>query len=284
MLNINTQLMDLVQQKVINTDEFFVLLCIAKRIGKKNQAFPSRSLLMKETCFGKTKLSEIITNLVKSGLLAREQKKPTIGKNKFSTNLYTIKTNLLSVFINLNDEMLEEETVTANEDTENEDTEKRSLSIKQSIGSIKQSIEVKKDIKKESLEEVRKNNISLMTDYVQTLIDNPQNTDKEWKGNNARLNDLVFDQNVAKNKLLDKLEYIVGWINKQTLNKLSTNPQPKDIKSRFYKFFDDQIPKCYGYPPKPNYNQTKSIFSSPQNQPQQDPNYVSKTGIISEEW
>jgi DNA-binding MarR family transcriptional regulator len=140
MINIHTELMDLVQQKVINTDEFFVLLCITKRIGKKRQSFPSRSLLMKETNLSKDKISRSVTNLVKAGILIKEQR----NNGKFSSNLYTLKTKLLGVYIGVEDEILEEDSVTQNTDTENACPQNKPLSIDQSCEVLINSLNIKK--------------------------------------------------------------------------------------------------------------------------------------------
>lgn len=150
MINIDTRILDLVPSK-INSEDFFILICIAKRINTKNTSYPSRETLMSESGFGRTKVSGCITNLVNAGIIERAQRE-VINKNGqkvFSSNLYKIKTDYLSVFVNLQDEVVEahiedEKTVTAFEDTQIEDTQKRSLSIKHITGSINQGSEVEK--------------------------------------------------------------------------------------------------------------------------------------------
>ena len=140
MINIDTRLMDLVQNKTINTDEFFILLCITKRINNKSQAFPSRSLLMKESNMSKDKVSRSITRLVEAGIISKVQR----NAGKFSSNLYTIQTRFLSVFLNASgQEFTEENTVSQNTDTQIPCTEIKPLSINQSLEVLNSSFEVK---------------------------------------------------------------------------------------------------------------------------------------------
>lgn len=140
MINIDTRLMDLVQNKTINTDEFFILLCITKRINNKSQAFPSRSLLMKESNMSKDKVSRSITRLVEAGIITKIQR----NAGKFSSNLYTIQTRFLSVFLNASgQEFTEDNTVSQNTDTQIPCTEIKPLSINQSLEVLNNSFEVK---------------------------------------------------------------------------------------------------------------------------------------------
>lgn len=153
--------MDLVQKQIINSDEFFIMLCIAKRIGKRRQSFPSRTTLMKETNFSKDKVSRSITNLCKAGILEKEQR----NNGKFSSNLYTIKTNLIGVYIGAEDEELIEEetkiTVTQNTDTQIPCTENKPLSINQDLEVLINSSEVKKINKKENSNLKQKFNLEI---------------------------------------------------------------------------------------------------------------------------
>lgn len=150
MLNIHTHLLDLVKNKIINTSEFFILLLICKRINIKSQSFPSIKTLMEESGFGKTKIEECLSNLQKKKFLEKKQRRVKLknGREVNSSNLYTIKTNLVSVFVNLQNHELEEKqneikeiSATVFQGTENQGFENQPLSINHSPLSINQYIE-----------------------------------------------------------------------------------------------------------------------------------------------
>jgi len=115
MLNIHTHLLDLIKGKKITTDEFVILLLISKRVSKKKTSFPSIKLLQEESTFGRDKVQKAITGLEKKGFITKNQRKI---EGKFSSNFYTIKTNLIGVYINCKDEKLEEEPSTEIQATE----------------------------------------------------------------------------------------------------------------------------------------------------------------------
>lgn len=144
MLNIHGELLDLMPS-VISPDELVILMCIAKRINAKGQSYPGRVTLMRDTGYGKTKVSSITTSLEQKGLIKKEQR---YKNGRLSSNLYTINTTGIGVYIPAfgitlesdesdnkeeNDDEIAENTVTGIQDTEIQDTEKRSLSIVQSI-------------------------------------------------------------------------------------------------------------------------------------------------------
>lgn len=150
MLNIHTHLLDLVKNKIINTSEFFILLLICKRINIKSQSFPSIKTLMEESGFGKTKIEECLSNLQKKNFLEKKQRRVKLknGREVNSSNLYTIKTNLVSVFVNLKNHELEEKqneikeiSATVFQGADNQGSENQPLSINHSPLSINQSIE-----------------------------------------------------------------------------------------------------------------------------------------------
>jgi hypothetical protein len=105
MINIDTRLMDLVKNKTITSDDFFILLCIAKRIRATKQSFPSINLLQEETNFGRDKIYKCLDSLQKAKLIFKQQR--ILKSGKFSSNLYTITTKLLGVFITCEDEKIE---------------------------------------------------------------------------------------------------------------------------------------------------------------------------------
>lgn len=166
MLNIHTHLLDLIKQKKITTDEFIILLLIAKRVNKKNQCFPSIKLLQEESTFGRDKVQKCIVDLDKKGFIKKSQRKV---EGKFSSNFYTIKTNLIGVYINCQNEELEEEPTTGIQGSEIQATENQTLSINQSSLSINQSIEDKK--KKKFDAEIYLKNLDLENSIKTLLFD-----------------------------------------------------------------------------------------------------------------
>src|SRR6056297_916387 len=124
MLNIHTKLLDLLGEGKLTPDEFIILLLISKRVGSNKKAFPSIKLLQKESTFGRDKVQKCISNLVNKGFLEKKQmtqielkkmgylKKVEKAGSKFAQNLYTIKTNLIGVYINVKDEELVDEPYT----------------------------------------------------------------------------------------------------------------------------------------------------------------------------
>jgi hypothetical protein len=136
-----------VERGEINTDDFFVLLCITKRIGRSNSAFPSIAKLMQESNFGRDKVYKCLSNLVNQKLITKTQRrvKNKAGKEILSSNLYTITTNLLSVFINAQNQGLENfiSEATDFQATDNQAPENQTRSIVHSSLSIDKVVEVK---------------------------------------------------------------------------------------------------------------------------------------------
>jgi predicted transcriptional regulator len=153
MINIDTRLMDLVKNKTITSDDFFILLCITKRVSKRNESFPSIEKLEEEANFVRKKVYKCLANLAENKLITKKQRHI---KGRLSSNLYTIETEYLSVFISAKNEELEEELpptknqeteslqctqnrhteslqYTQNEQAENEQAENDTISINQSI-------------------------------------------------------------------------------------------------------------------------------------------------------
>lgn len=144
MLNIDTQLFNLVPN-VINTDEFFILLSIAKRIGKDNNSFPNYKTLQKESGFGKNKLWSCLKSLDEKKLITKEQR---YKNGRLTSNLYTLNVRGLSVFIpaygctlesdeieeeNLKGDEIEENTVPDFQETDFQETENQTISISNNI-------------------------------------------------------------------------------------------------------------------------------------------------------
>ena len=172
MLNIHTHLLDLIKQKKITTDEFIILLLISKRVNKKKQCFPSIKLLQEESTFGRDKVQKCIVDLDKKGFIKKSQRKV---EGKFSSNFYTIKTNLIGIYINCQGQELEEEPSTENQGSEIQSTENPTLSINQSSLSINQSIEGGQPPKKQNSYEVEKE-IKLTNkqiEYLELVFCNP---------------------------------------------------------------------------------------------------------------
>jgi hypothetical protein len=172
MLNIHTHLLDLIKQKKITTDEFIILLLISKRVNKKKQCFPSIKLLQEESTFGRDKVQKCIVDLDKKGFIKKSQRKV---EGKFSSNFYTIKTNLIGIYINCQGQELEEEPSTENQGSEIQSTENPTLSINQSSLSINQSIEGGQAPQKQNSYEVEKE-IKLTNkqiEYLELVFCNP---------------------------------------------------------------------------------------------------------------
>jgi hypothetical protein len=51
--------------------------------------------------------------------------------------------------------------------------------------------------KKQTIEEVKKINIESIQQYTKKLIDNPKETETEWKSSNAKLKTMIYDHEVA---------------------------------------------------------------------------------------
>lgn len=90
MINIHTDLLKSVAEKIIDADDFFILLCLGKRIGKNNDSWPSVARLMSESNFGKNKVHTCISNLVKAGFIEKEQRRV----EKKGTKQTVLSTNL----------------------------------------------------------------------------------------------------------------------------------------------------------------------------------------------
>lgn len=99
MINLDTRLL-----KKLNGDELSVFCHILKRINKKNESFPSRSLIMKETGYGREKVAKALKGLKEKKVIEYFQKK-TDGK--FSKTHYKITTKLAGVFLCSDNEVLE---------------------------------------------------------------------------------------------------------------------------------------------------------------------------------
>lgn len=91
MLNIDTRLLE-----KISCDAYWVLSHLAKYLGKESSCFPSKETLKKDTSFGRYKLDNAIKELVLKGLIKKEQK--ALKDGKFTSNFYTVTTDLLSIF------------------------------------------------------------------------------------------------------------------------------------------------------------------------------------------
>ncbi|MFC0183313.1 Helix-turn-helix domain-containing protein [Pseudarcicella hirudinis] len=104
MINIDDRLLD---SSNIDESELWLLLQIAKRINQRYSCFPSNGTLLSDTGFGKEKLGKVKAGLVRKGLIKVKQRKG--DGNKFSTNSYTVTTQFLSIFVNLQGRSTDEE-------------------------------------------------------------------------------------------------------------------------------------------------------------------------------
>lgn len=92
MLNVNRKLLT-----TLDENELYLLMHIAKFIGKNNSAFPSRDRLMKDTGWKKDKYHKILNRLVSKGLIEKKQKP---GKNgQFGSNTFKVKTKMIGVYV-----------------------------------------------------------------------------------------------------------------------------------------------------------------------------------------
>ncbi len=132
MINIDDRLLN-----DLTGDELAVFCHILKRIGKTNKSWPSRNTLQKDTGYGREKIYKSITGLIKKNIITSFQAKNETGK--FEQTIYTIKTQLASIYIPAKGEQLESRKhKILNRDTENRETEnphagKQLLSINNNI-------------------------------------------------------------------------------------------------------------------------------------------------------
>lgn len=96
MINIDTRLLP-----DINEKELWLLVMIAKRFDAKMSSYPSNQTLMKDTGWGVDKLRAVKLSLHKKGILNVEDRFDKKGKQ--TSNLYSVDTQYLSVFVNLSD-------------------------------------------------------------------------------------------------------------------------------------------------------------------------------------
>ena len=92
----------------ITADQLYLLLHISKYMNKDMTCFPSNASLCLSTAWGLTKLKEVKRSLVVDGYLSITERK----NGEFQlTNLYTIETEHLSVWVNLKGKGGEEQEV-----------------------------------------------------------------------------------------------------------------------------------------------------------------------------
>jgi hypothetical protein len=136
MLNIDTRLLDEVKQGKITPDEFFILLCISKRINRNNNCFPSMELLKEETTFGYNKVFDCLKSLNDKGYITKQRRRIN---GKLTSNLYVLHTKYIGVYISVdNQEFLPPQ----NQAVENQAVENQSISINQSSLSINSNFEI----------------------------------------------------------------------------------------------------------------------------------------------
>lgn len=95
MINIDTRLLP-----KINESELWLLMMIAKRFDVSKSSFPSNDTLIKETGWGRDKLKKTKDSLIYKGILNVSDRYDKNGKQ--TSNLYTVNTEYISVFVKLN--------------------------------------------------------------------------------------------------------------------------------------------------------------------------------------
>jgi len=95
MLNLNDKIITEVMP-VIGAKAFAVLMAISKHLNKESKAFPSVKRIMFLTKLGRDSVMSAIKLLKKEGLLIVEKR---TDKGRFTSNLYTVNTDLISVFV-----------------------------------------------------------------------------------------------------------------------------------------------------------------------------------------
>lgn len=184
MINIDDRLLDLIPK--IGADSFVILCLIAKRINKKNEAFPSRATLQKESGFGEGKVDKCLKILKENNLLSSKQRHVC---GKLSSCLYGIETDYVGVFVSgknyqfpensgTENQYLENQT-SENQTSENERTENRAVSIKQSSLSINQDLEV----------------LNIIPDFSENCTDLSANADDK---NNFSTSNFSFNQSTSR--------------------------------------------------------------------------------------
>ncbi len=103
MINIDTRILP-----IINESELWLLVAIAKRFDVRKSSFPSNETLLSETGWGKDKLRATKDSLCAKGILEVRDRFDKNGKQ--TSNLYTVKTEYLSVFVNLSNKESENQT------------------------------------------------------------------------------------------------------------------------------------------------------------------------------
>lgn len=123
MINLDTRLLD-----ALTGEEIGLFVHILKRINLKKKSWPGRNLLMKETGYGKDKLSKCLQGLFDKNIISSEQIRID---GKFSHVEYTIETELAGVFISAQGHKFieKDDRDTGNRTTINRNTENRILSI-----------------------------------------------------------------------------------------------------------------------------------------------------------
>ena len=94
MLNID----DRILASGITPDQLFLLCHIAKHMNRDLTCFPSNATLCMSTAWSLSKLKEVKKSLIVDGYLSAKERYNDKGQ---TTNLYTIKTEYLSVWTNL---------------------------------------------------------------------------------------------------------------------------------------------------------------------------------------
>lgn len=93
MINIDSRILSKVDE-----DELWLLIHLSKRLDKHRTCFPSNDLLCSETGWNIDKLQKVKGCLIKKRLLKVTPRKTSKGRG---SNLYTMKTPYLNVFVNV---------------------------------------------------------------------------------------------------------------------------------------------------------------------------------------
>lgn len=218
MLNIDTRLLDEVKNGKLTPDEFFILLCISKRINRSNACFPSMKLLQEETTFGYNKVFDCLKSLNEKGYITKERRRLN---GKLTSNLYILHTKYIGVYISVdNQEFLPPE----NQAVEIQSVENQTVSIKQSSVSIKQSSLSKKS-SKEKIEEFFDN--ENLPEIVKSKLIPYEN--QIWWDQQAQITLETVKEGMIKHfekkEIKDMKSTFVNWILKLNRNQFYRYPE-----------------------------------------------------------
>ena len=236
MINIDDRLIKN-EMAEIGSDAVAVLLAITTFIDRKNTAFPRRAKLQKMTKLSRERVQRSIKVLCEKGLIKKHQEAAEFGK--FGKIIYTITTKMVSIYININGESLEDSpstdsriTVTDSRNTENRSTDSRStdsrstenrhLSISEYL-SIKEDLSINENLSISEEKNARSQKNNLLSFDVKNQIqqenifyDSPENRLKVWKMYQSYIESESFishfEMSSEKYPNVEKTELMQTWV------------------------------------------------------------------------